>query len=189
MVIGVAPSPDGRRAAVLTNDDCVTLWDLESGSRLRTIEHVVSGGQPGRHAISWHPDGRRLLAMGVLLDTATGERVRPVDGAYKATFLSAERLVAGGGSGITLLSLDADAPRVKVALQRYTEAYATSDDGRRLVVGRPPGLAVVDLEAIERMLSLPAADLEAETVARTGVRVRDLDSPPEVVPRGRLARR
>jgi WD40 repeat protein/tRNA A-37 threonylcarbamoyl transferase component Bud32 len=96
----VAFSPDGRMLATGGLHALVYLWDLETGTLIRTLDQGVAGAL----ALAFSADGRILAVSGVegaasLWDVATGKRIGP-------------RLIAG--SRKSLLDLSSDGHRLLI---------------------------------------------------------------------------
>jgi hypothetical protein len=76
-------SPDGRRAATLSSDDTVRVWELATGKSLRTVPAPRGKASPGwegpRRRVAFTPDGRGVLFASagelVLIDPATGRQL------------------------------------------------------------------------------------------------------------------
>ena len=100
-------SPDGRRLASGSSDETVRLWDVETGSCVRTLE-----GHGGTvFSVCFSPDGR-LVASGSddrtvrLWDAETGACVKTLRGhgsvVRSVCFSPDGRLVASGGADGTV---------------------------------------------------------------------------------------
>jgi WD40 repeat protein len=57
-VHGVAFSPDGKLLAIASYDQTVTLWDMATGGRVRTM----NGNASYVHAVAFSPNGRWLIS-------------------------------------------------------------------------------------------------------------------------------
>ncbi|MCI0634101.1 MAG: WD40 repeat domain-containing protein [Actinobacteria bacterium] len=160
-VKSLAFSPDGRMLAASSVNGVVTLWDVDSGSRLRRrSDGFVAERDDSWTGLGFSPDGRTLAMTtpsGVkLLDVATGTVLREIGigtgvwaPAFSAdgTMLATARGYVGGAdvwdvaTGASITPVDGvpspDAPDITVAF---------SPDGRMLAVGGAhPVVRLVDV--------------------------------------------
>jgi WD40 repeat protein len=108
-VWSVAFSPDGRLLASGSEDHTIKLWEVASGSLVRTL----SGHTDHVFSVAFSPDGR-LLASGAawpdntikLWEVATGSFVRTLTGhtnsVYSVAFSPDGRLLASGSEDKTI---------------------------------------------------------------------------------------
>jgi WD40 repeat protein len=111
-VNAVAFSPDGRILASASEDRTLTLWDVATGARLRTL----SGHTSSVNAVAFSPDGRTLASgssdMTVKLwDVQRGTLMRTLTGHSSAVYtvaFSPDGRTLASGSGDLGLALWAD---------------------------------------------------------------------------------
>jgi WD40 repeat protein len=110
------PSPDGRLLAVGTLDGNVEVWEIASGTRIRTLGNVAGA----MSSIRWSSDGKRIAGsteLGhVMVWTVEGALVRNIDrakagGGPIAFSPDGKWLVRAGEPADTLFSLDDGADR------------------------------------------------------------------------------
>ena len=137
----LAFSPDGRvlaSASVLADE--IKLWDIASGTELRTID---AGQQPWLHSLAFSPDG--LLASSDqftirLWNVTTGTEVRRIRTPTYAMALSPDgRIFASGSSDDSAIRLWSPATGAELGTYARQEntisSLAFSPDGRLLASG------------------------------------------------------
>ena len=146
----VAFFPDGKKLAALNTDNSLREWEIENGSKFRTVERVTGHGETislfrGR-TLKVSPDGR-FSVIGSTFDSTGSEIVTLWDGETTARFrhetvvvaaaVSPDtKLLATGGwdKAITLWSVETRKPiRVLSGHSGEIHALAFSPDGRLLV--------------------------------------------------------
>jgi hypothetical protein len=158
----VAVSPDGRRVVFEDGNRTVAVWDVESGTRLLSLE----GQQGPVQCKALSPDGRQVACgsadnTAAVWDLQSGTRLLSLTGhrsPVRCVGFSPDgrRVVSGAGdrtvavwdlqSGTRLLSITGH--------QGPVNLVAVSPDGRRVVSGADRTAAVWDLETGTRLLSL-----------------------------------
>ena len=146
----VAFFPDGKNLAGLNTDNSLREWDIENGSKFRTVERVTGHGETislfrGR-TLKVSPEGR-FSVISTTFDITGSEIVTLWDGETTASFrheavvvaaaMSPDtKLLATGGwdEAITLWSVETRKPiRVLSGHRGEIHALAFSPDGRLLV--------------------------------------------------------
>ena len=79
--VGVAVTPDGRRAVSASDDKTLKVWDLESGRELRTLD----GHSADVTGVAVTPDGRRAVSASwdktlKVWDLESGRELRTLEG-------------------------------------------------------------------------------------------------------------
>jgi len=135
----IAYSPDGAKIATGNSDYSITLWDVASGSELRTLPSL--GGYIIRLAYS--PDGKILAAASPeqpvkLWDAASGQELRTLSGANAVNFVfspdGSMLATTGGGDWIVRL-WDVSSGQELRNMSGHTDwvnGLAFSPDGRML---------------------------------------------------------
>ena len=120
---GLAWSPDGKRLAVL-NQENVQIWDATTGDHLLTIP--ASGQPPVNDLIAWAPNGRWLAIVNntaiLIVDARTGALVQQFPNSFLAEsqpisqgpYLSALFPASGGGVDISGLVWSPDSQLLAV---------------------------------------------------------------------------
>ena len=146
----VAFFPDGKKLAALNTDNSLREWEIENGSKFRTVERVTGHGETislfrGR-TLKVSPDGR-FSVIGSTFDSTGSEIVTLWNGETTASFrheavvvaaaVSPDaRLLATGGwdEAVTLWSVETRKPiRVLSGHKGEIHVLAFSPDGRLLV--------------------------------------------------------
>jgi nitrous oxidase accessory protein NosD len=142
-VYSVAFSPDGKLLASGSRDWTIKLWDVASGSLVRTL----SGHTGAVNSVAFSPDGK-LLASGSrdwtikLWDVASGSLVRTLTGHSESVtsvaFSPDGRLLASGSGDRTIKLWEVASGREVRTLSGHTDwvySVAFSPDGRLLASG------------------------------------------------------
>jgi WD40 repeat protein len=161
-------SPDGRTLSTAEDDGTVSLWDVEKGIRIETLEGHA--GLTETHAFS--PDGRTLYTAGndgrvIVWDVAGDRRLgRPfprglggLDGPPAFTPSPDGRTLAVARPDGRVELIDAETLRRTASFEAFPGRAAVaidySADGRRLAVaGSGGGVGVWDAESGERVGAL-----------------------------------
>jgi hypothetical protein len=142
-VNSVAFSPDGRLLASGSGDRTIKLWEVASGSLVRTL----TGHTDWVNSVAFSPDGR-LLASGSgdrtikLWEVATGSLVRTLSGhtdwVSSVAFSPDGRLLASGSGDKTIKLWEVATGSLVRTLSGHTDwvrSVAFSPDGRLLASG------------------------------------------------------
>jgi uncharacterized protein with WD repeat/nitrous oxidase accessory protein NosD len=143
VVRSVAFSPDGQLLASGSADYTIKLWEVATGSLVRTL----SGHTSWVISVAFSPDGR-LLASGSddytikLWEVATGSLVRTLSGhtswVYSVAFSPDGRLLASGSNDKTIKLWDVATGSLVRTLSghtNYVNSVAFSPDGQLLASG------------------------------------------------------
>jgi WD40 repeat protein len=140
-VFGIAFRPDGKRLATASADKFVKVFDLPSGSPVKSFEghtqHVLD--------VAWTPDGKRVISAGAdavlkVWDEEKGEKVRDVPGFGKqvtrlAALVKSPAVLTAAGDGTVKL--------VNVETGGTTKTYPGGTGFLFAVAGSPDGSVVV----------------------------------------------
>jgi WD40 repeat protein len=142
-VLGVALSPDGKRAASASNDATLRVWDVKSGKPLTA---PLRGGLNRPRCVAFSPDGKRLLSghpgteadpLVRLWDVATGKSLRGFRGHSGTVSAVAFRpdgktaLSAGTDGTLRLWDLESGKELRRMTHGGLVNDAALSPDGKR----------------------------------------------------------
>jgi len=150
-VNAVAFSPDGRYLATANGDRTVVLWQVSTGTMLKTLV----GHRAAVLSVAFSPDGR-LLATGsddrtaALWDARTGRRLKTIEGhggdVYSVAFSPDGRFLATGSDSNTAALWDLSTGMRHRTFRGHTrdvKAVAFSPDGRLLATGSDDNTAAL----------------------------------------------
>ena len=173
-VSAVQWSPDGRRLATASRDALVTLWDAESGVKLRAF---------GAHAsalndLQWSPDGSRIATAGddkmaLVLDAETGRVLLVLSGhdapVNEVAWSPDGRCLATAGADHLAKIWDAEKGHELASLSGHFAGVwglAWSPDGRRLAtVSRDKTGRIWDAASFRPLLTLEWHEDDVYSVA------------------------
>jgi len=160
-VMGVALTPDGRRAVSASYDNTLKVWDLESGRELRTLLGHAGEG------VAVSPDGRRAVSASYdktlkVWDLESGRELRTLhghsDGVNGVAVSPDGRRLVSASYDKTLKVWDLESGWELHTLRGHlggVNGVAVSPDGRRLVsASSDKTLKVWDLESGWELRSL-----------------------------------
>jgi WD40 repeat protein len=142
-VIGVALSPDGKRALSASSDKSVRLWDIASGETI----HTLNGHTQMVWSVAFSPDGKRAVSAGYdntvrLWDLDKGEEIRVLNGhtaaVRRAVFSPDGKHVFSAGLDKIVRQWDAGSGEIVGQYSgNNSDAYwmDLSPDGKRILSG------------------------------------------------------
>jgi RNA polymerase sigma factor (sigma-70 family) len=147
----LALSADGRLVATTDfNRGTVTLWERDTGRRLRIID---TGGKSA-HGVAFAPAGRLLAISGSgssrpfveFWDADTGRRVRTLEGAGTGPVFSPDGRLLAGRDGEVVRLWEVASGRERMTLpRREARALAFAPDGRTVACGDAQGITLWEL--------------------------------------------
>jgi WD40 repeat protein len=126
--IVAAPSPDGRQIATATSGGTVAIWDVATGSSIRTLGTLFHANM-----IRWSPDGRRIAAV-----AAPGSRVSIWDVNGGVVRVIPEGMLAGIG-----IAFSNDGKWLARASEPTDTLFAVDGGEDRKLLEPPSGAPVV----------------------------------------------
>jgi WD40 repeat protein/serine/threonine protein kinase len=186
-VLTVASSPDGKLLASGGEDRTVRLWDLATGTPLRTLE----GHQHQVWSVAFSRDGKFVASGGAdqtirLWDAATGQELRKLTGhrgtIREVAFSSDGKMLASAGldgsakvwdvgSGTLLHNFATAGECGCVAFSREGDTLAAGDDGKLRLWDLRTGWCVATLPGHTVMACSVAFHPDGQTLVSTGTRV------------------
>ncbi|MBS1967584.1 MAG: protein kinase [Chloroflexi bacterium SZAS-1] len=143
-VMSVAVSPDGTQALSASRDNTIILWDLKTGTRLRTLEghtddvFTIAWSHSGRLAVSGAKDDTMIL-WEVATWKPIGEPLRGHKGdVFAAVFSPDDSKIISASNDHTLMIWDVATRKPLRQLAGHSQevkAVAFSPDGMRAVSG------------------------------------------------------
>ena len=141
-ILSVAFSPDGQTLAGGTNEETIRLWDVNTGSEIRTLE----GHTAGVYSVAFSPDGQTLAGGGGhtvrLWDVNTGAHIRTLEGhtelVLSVAFSPDGLMLASGSWDSTIRLWDANTGAHIRTLKGHTDnvnSVSFSPDGGTLASG------------------------------------------------------
>ncbi|MHC4198377.1 MAG: protein kinase domain-containing protein [Planctomycetota bacterium] len=150
-VQAVAFSPDGSYLATAGADGTAVLWQVSTGTRLRTL----TGHKAAVLSVAFSPDGRHLATgsddrTAALWDARTGGRLKTIEGhggdVYSVAFSPDGRFLATGSDSNTAALWDVSTGMRRRTFGGHTrdvKAIAFSADGRFLATGSDDSTAAL----------------------------------------------
>ena len=200
MASAAAFSPDGKLIATGDVAGSVSLWNVDTGERVRRLS--VDLGQVA--SLDFRPGGSGELIVGALagvwiVRAADGVEVAQLRGSTPVAYSSnGERLVYGRDGGLVLAGAEGTEIRTVATNDRPLQVRFAAGDRRLVVLHRDGGVATYDLEG-RLVHQLGGAELQATSIdvspdgtriavssrigygvtfaADSGERVRDLAGP------------
>jgi WD40 repeat protein len=155
-------SPDGRHLAAASTDTTVRLWDTVTGKQILRLQ--TPGLQNWQQAVSFSPDGKLLASAGrgdlVVWDPRTGKELFRIPSPAECLAFSpnGKMLAIGGYSGLQLLDIGGDTPRLVSDSPPNILSVAFSPDGRTfaavgLASGQKSTIFVGDASGARKLLA------------------------------------
>ena len=140
VIVSIAFSPDGRRILSGSWDGTAKIWDVASGTLLRTF----CWGARQVNAVAWSPDGKMVAVAADPVDEVLDEEQLASYQAYFSerdrSFLEADR----GGPTCETRLYDPDTGDLLRVIDESGEGIAFSKDGKTLAIALWDSLAVFD---------------------------------------------
>jgi WD40 repeat protein len=159
MRLDVVFAPDSRHVLTGDGDQCVRIWDVETGKMTLTSERG-----PARVGIAVSPDGKLIASHGGLenrvvdlLDASTGQVVRTLTGhtlgVRDVAFSSDSRRLLSASSDRTVRIWDVAAGKelLKLDHRHMVGGVALSPDGKRLASTANLWLTLWDVDTAEKI--------------------------------------
>jgi len=179
-VFDIAVSPDGRRIALATNDNCtVKVLDTKTGSEVMILPH-----DDFPYTVAFSPDGRRIVSGSrdrtiKIWDANSGAKLKTLRGhkswIWRVRFSpDGRRIVSGSGNG-TIIVWDTDSGVKLMTLRGHKEgrieSIAFSPDSKRIVSsGEDETIRVWDANSGDEEMTINAAEGHV-VFSRDGTRI------------------
>ncbi len=147
-VFAVAFSPDSKIAATASTDHTIRLWDVATGSLIRTL----LGHTNSASSLAFAPDGRTLASGSDdttvrIWDVATGEELLSLSGnqdvVWGVAFSPDGKSIASVGydSSLRIWDIKSARPILTIEMPTTSSSLAYSPDGKFIVTAGDDGLA------------------------------------------------
>ena len=162
MVNSVTFSPDGKRLASASDDNTVSLWDVEN----RKLQAMLEAHKDEVASVAFSPDGKRLASASrdksvILWDVDSRKPVATLQGhkheVDSVTFSPDGKELASASADETVILWDVDSGKPLATLEEHKggiTSVAFSPDGTRLAVASAINLTLWDVDSRKPLATL-----------------------------------